>query len=386
MGLRVLQIIGGVADGWGGPSKVVAELSRELAARGHTVELLTTDAAPRGQRVPAGDAARSLADGYVTRLHRCDLVRPPYPSVAHTRDLWRRARDFDVAHVHGLFNAPVSAAQAVLRARGVPYVVRACGMLDPYGLAQRGRLKGLWYTLLERPNLLGAARIQVSTRLEAEAVGALGLGAKVAVIPQGVDAPPRSDAPRPLAAPYLIFLSRVARKKGLLLLLDAYAALTRGAHHGVDLVIAGPDEYGHRAEVEARAAALGLTERVHFTGMVRGEVKTAWLAHAEAFVLPSHDENFGVVVVEAAQLGLPVVVSDQVGLCDAVADTGAGEVVPRDAAQLTAALARVLERGRASYAAASHALAERFGWERSARDIEALYHDILAERFAPSPS
>lgn len=376
--MRILQLIAGVADDWGGPSKVVHELSAALAARGHEVEIVATDNTPTGGRL---DVARGVTlrqpGGYAVRYHRADLLRPPYVSVSHALDVLLRARRFHVAHVHGLFNAPVTAAQLALRLRRLPYVVRACGMLDPYSLAQRGRVKSLYLDLLERPNLNAAARIHVSTRFEAEAVAALGLRTPVAVIPQGVATPPPAPPARPHPRPYLLFLSRVAKKKGLALLVDAFAALAE--RHDVDLVIAGPDEYGHRAEVEARVAARGLGGRVVFPGMVRGVEKAAWFGHAEAFVLPSDDENFGVVVVEAVALGAPAVVSDRVGLSDAVSETGAGAVVPRDVGALVAALDRVLARGRGAYAEACAAMAGRFTWAHAAAEIEALYAEVVAE-------
>jgi len=376
--MRILQLIAGVADDWGGPSKVVHELSAALAARGHEVEIVATDNTPTGGRL---DVRRGVAlpqpGGYSVRYQRADLLRPPYVSVAHAVDVLRRARRFDVAHVHGLFNAPVTAAQAMLRLRRVPYVVRACGMLDPYSLAQRGRVKSLYLDLLERPNLNGAARIHVSTRFEAEAVAALGLRTPVAVIPQGVAAPPEAPAERPHARPYLLFLSRIAKKKGLTLLVEAFAALA--GRRDIDLIIAGPDEYGHRAEVEALVAERGLMGRVIFPGMVRGADKAAWFAHAEAFVLPSDDENFGIVVVEAVQLGAPAVISDRVGLCDAVAETGAGAVVPRERDALVKALDGVLERGRADYGGACAEMAARFTWAHAAARIEAMYEEVQRE-------
>lgn len=378
--MRILQVIGGVADDWGGPSKVVRELSIALAARGHEVEIVTTDVAPGGERLDVVcGVSHPQPGGYAIRYHRCELLRPPYLSLAHTADVLRRARRFDVAHVHSLFNVPVTAAQAALRVRRVPYVVRACGMLDAYSLEQRGSAKAAYLRWLERPNLQGAARIHVSTPFEAAGVRALGLRAPIAVIPQGVDPPSHGAGPPPHPRPYLLFLSRVAAKKGLLLLVEAFATLA-ALHDDLDLVIAGPDEHGHRAEVEAQVAARGIVGRVVFPGMVRGAAKAAWLGHAGAFVLPSSDENFGVVVVEAAQLGAPLIVSDRVGLCDAVAETGAGEVVPRQVDALVAAVERVLGRGRAAYAAECAEMASRFRWETAAARIEALYEAILAER------
>src|SRR5690606_26210443 len=117
-----------------------------------------------------------------------------------------------------------------------------------YSIAQKGSRKRIWMRLVERPNLEGATRIQASTEHEARAIEALfdsGHGERIVVLPQGVDAPPPASGARPHARPYLLFLSRITRKKGLLLLVDAFSRVA-AARPELDLIIAGPDEGGHR--------------------------------------------------------------------------------------------------------------------------------------------
>jgi len=114
--------------------------------------------------------------------------------------------------------------------------------------------------------------------------------------------------------------------------------------------------------------------------VARAGDKADWYAGAAAFALPSADENFGVVVIEAAHLGVPVVVSDAVGLAPTVASTGAGEVVARNAEALAAAIARVLDAGRAPYAAGLAALATMHDWGPLGERVVALYEELLAGR------
>ncbi len=363
--MRIAHIIAGVPIESGGPTQVLREMSARLAARGHVVTVITTDSGGADRRVV--DAG--FAPGVAVELWPAQLRRSPHPSIGHLVAM-TRAR-FDVAHVHGLFALPVSLAMGVLRARGLPYVLRPCGMLDAYSLAQRPGLKRAWLAAGERANIVGAAAIQASTEHEADAVRALVPTAKVVVLPQGVEPPPAA-AQRPHARPYLLFLSRVAKKKGLDLLVQAVAALP----HDLDLVIVGPDEQGHGAEIAALVATLGLSSRVVFAGAARGVGKSDWFAHAEAFVLPSADENFGVVVIEAAHLGAPIVVSDQVGLAPAVVAHDAGVVCTRDVPALVAAITSVLA-DRERYRRGTAALAAAFGWDRLVRQLEALYVDVV---------
>lgn len=363
--MRIAHIIAGVPIESGGPTHVLREMSARLAARGHTVTVITTDSGGAGRRVL--DAA--FATAVAVELWPAQLRRSPHASLGHLVAM-TRAR-FDIAHVHGLFALPVSLAMGVLRARGLPYVLRPCGMLDAYSLAQRPRLKQAWLAAGERANISGAAAVQASTEHEAEAVSALVPAAKVVVLPQGVE-PPAPALRRPHARPYLLFLSRVAKKKGLDLLVQAFAALP----HDLDLVIVGPDEHGYAAEVRAHVAALGLSSRVVFAGPARGVAKSDWFAHAEAFVLPSHDENFGVVVIEAAHLGCPIVVSDAVGLAPAVVAHDAGVVCTREVPTLVAAITLVLA-DRDRYQRGTTALAAAFAWDPLVVQLEALYADLL---------
>jgi glycosyltransferase involved in cell wall biosynthesis len=123
---------------------------------------------------------------------------------------------------------------------------------------------------------------------------------------------------------FFLFLSRIHAKKGCDLLLEAFGRLA--AQADVDLVIAGPDEEGLRPQLEARAKRLGIERRVHWTGMLEGDLKWGALHAAEAFVLPSHQENFGVAVVEAMACGVPVLISDKVNIWPDIAHDEAGIV------------------------------------------------------------
>jgi glycosyltransferase involved in cell wall biosynthesis len=127
-------------------------------------------------------------------------------------------------------------------------------------------------------------------------------------------------------------LSRIHRKKGCDLLLEAFGRVAGQAD--LDLVMAGPDEEGLQAVLEAQAARLGISGRVHWTGMLEGDVKWGALRAAEAFVLPSHQENFGIAVVEAMACGVPVIISDKVNIWPEIAQDKAG-IVKADTAEGT---------------------------------------------------
>lgn len=212
----------------------------------------------------------------------------------------------DIVDVQGLWTYPSLLSLRYARRHRRPYIVTPRGMLDPWAL-RRSRLKKSAVRLLfEDSHLEGAACIRTTANLEAEQVREFGLKQAIAVVPNGVDIPdiqePRSPNNR---VKTLLFMSRIHPKKGLPILLDAWSELAQRFPEW-QLLIAGPDEVGHTEAMRKKSAGLGL-ERIIWSGPVSGSDKTAMLADADLFVLPTHGENFGLVVAEALAHGVPVV-------------------------------------------------------------------------------
>jgi glycosyltransferase involved in cell wall biosynthesis len=149
----------------------------------------------------------------------------------------------------------------------------------------------------------------------------------------------RKDHPELDGRPVVVFLGRLHHKKGLPLLLDAFA---RGAPGNAVLVVVGPDEDGSRPRLERQASHLGIADRLIFTGMISGSMKFAALADSDLFVLPSQQENFGNAVVESLAVGTPVLISDRVGVKDALGDLAS--VAPLTVDAFATGIASALER------------------------------------------
>ena len=127
--------------------------------------------------------------------------------------------------------------------------------------------------------------------------------------------------------PYLLFLGRIHPKKGCDLLVEAFAR-TASRHPGLQLVIAGPDQTGSKTELTAQAKRLGIASRIHWPGMLHGDLKWGAFFGCEAFVLPSHQENFGIAVAEALACGKPALLSDKVNIAADIRAAGAALVEP----------------------------------------------------------
>ena len=355
-----------------------------LAERGHTVHIVTTDAdGPGLLDVPTGRPVD--IDGYsVTYFH----LRPPHRFLfapGLSRYLFDHVRDYDLVHIHSLYRFPNLAASTAARRRGVPYIVRPHGSLEPVHRRRRQMWKSVYHTLVENRNIKGAAAIHYSSDKERD--GSL-IGEWMPpsfVVPNPVDTNllrrqmSEGVCPTLPEGPRITFLGRMTKNKGLDLLLDAFALLA-DRFPDAQLVIAGPDSDGTGTSVARRAFEIGLEGRVHVIGPVYGPDRAALVGTSRAFALLSDSENFGVSAVEAMALGVPVVLSDQVGIRTLIETDQAGMVVPQDPGQASAALARYLESETAAVADGARAAAtveREFSVGVVAARLEQMYTEIL---------
>jgi glycosyltransferase involved in cell wall biosynthesis len=280
-----------------------------------------------------------------------------------TKWLWKNIPAYDLIHIHAVFTYPSTIAAWIARMKGKPYIVRPLGILNRWGMRNRRQLgKKLSFWAIERGMLDHAALIHYTSeqeRIEAEQAGARTASMIVAnpadVNPgsrAGLAGKFRARYPALGNAPLIVFLSRISPKKGLDLLIPAFAQVRRTNPEAV-LVIAGGGDADLIEEVKKSVSAAGLTDCVIWTGFIEGDDKGALLADADIFVLPSYSENFGVAVVEALSFGVPAIVSDQVGIHHEISQAHAGVVVPCQAAALAGALTELLDNAdlRASMSA-----------------------------------
>jgi glycosyltransferase involved in cell wall biosynthesis len=212
----------------------------------------------------------------------------------------------------------------------------------------------------------------------------LGLNQPVAIVPNGVDVPDHLEARRSADVRTLLFLSRLHPGKGLLDLVEAWAAVRQP---GWRIVIAGGDEGGHQAEVERLIHQKGLASDFTWVGFVNGEAKQACFAQADVFVLPTHSENFGIAIAEALAHGLPVITTTGApwpGLLTHRCGWWVEPGVPGIASALTQALACSPEELNAMGQRGRQWVAERFAWANIGADA-ALAGAWLLDRSQPPP-
>jgi glycosyltransferase involved in cell wall biosynthesis len=214
----------------------------------------------------------------------------------------------DIIDVQGLWNGQSLTNFIYQKRKPRPYIVTPRGMLDPWSLKRSSRKKGLVSALYERKHLQNATILRATAKMEADHFVACGLRNEMAIVPNGIKIPTKApDGADKPSRRQLLFLSRVHPKKGIDYLLRAWAKLS--SHFpSWDLLIVGPDEVGHTQEMKNYALKLGLSN-VFWRGPADDEEKSKLYTSSDLFVLPSHAENFGLVVGEALSYGLPVIVS-----------------------------------------------------------------------------
>ncbi len=385
MSARVLHVVRSLRRETGGLAEAVRNLAAAQRRRGDAASIVSLDPA---------DA--SLPDVRVLGRHSHGYGYSPELVP------WLRAHavEFDVVVVHGLWQYQTFGVWRALRGGPVPYVVFPHGMLDVWfkrAHPLKHAKKWLYWPWSEYRVLCDAAAVCFTAEEERrrarqsfwlyranERIAPIGIQA-----PDGVPAAERAAfaaaCPELGGEPFILFLGRVHPKKGVDILLRAYAAAYRGRPGAPRLAIAGPSpDDRYRAELKALAASLAIAAAVTWLPMITGDVKWGALRSCATFALFSHQENFGVAVAEALACGRPVLLSDQIAICREIEMDGAGFVASDTVAGAVEALARWRDcpaANRAVMAAcAEDCFRQRYEINQAAAAFDALIAEIRVRR------
>jgi len=358
--MRLVHVVPHISDEASGPSYSVPRLCASLAVLGHEVELSCL-------------AAQGPIPGVRLDVHRQWSVLSRFAvSPSHTLALRRKAEQVDIIHNHSLWSMVNVAAGWAVPGRHAKLVTSPRGTLSAWALSRSRHVKrALWP--IQRRVLERADLIHATSEVEYGEIRASGFKAAVAIIPNGIDLP---DLPvsRPTASRRtLLFLSRIHPIKGSDRLLHAWQQLQH-VHPDWRLRVVGRGEPSHEQALRKLAHSLQL-QRVDFSGPLYGTEKSKAYFEADVFVLPTHSENFGMVVAEALAHGCPVVVSKEAPWAG-VREERCGWWVEHDVNTLTAGLDAALSES-------SEALREKGAKGRTwmERDFSWL---SVAERMAAS--
>jgi glycosyltransferase involved in cell wall biosynthesis len=328
--VNILHVISSANPRGGGPIEGVQQLGMTLVGSGHRVEIASLDSpdAPYLKHSslpvhPLGPAtlAYAFSDRFIP---------------------WIRANrsQYDAVIVNGIWQFHSFGAWSALHNSSTPYVLFTHGMLDPWFKRQYPlkHLKKWVYWPWAEYRVLRDAEAVLFTCEEERVLARSSFWlyrCKEVVVGYGTARPqsvPKQDLqeffrhnPHLLGKKLIFFMGRIHPKKGCDLLIEAFAEVFR---HEPDwhLVIAGPDQVGWQKKLRQRAEDLGVATRITWMGMISGALKWGAIRAAEVFVLPSHQENFGIVVAEALAAGVPALLSNKVNIWREVQADGAGIV------------------------------------------------------------
>jgi glycosyltransferase involved in cell wall biosynthesis len=296
-----------------------------------------------------------------------------------------------IVHSHGWWGYTTHVAGELRRQRGCPLVISPHGEMEPYALAISRTKKMLASFLYGRRTLMDTSCVCASSEQEQASIRDYGFTRRVAVMPNGVKRAEvcsteeivefRRKNDVASGSKVMLFLSRIARKKNLPLLLKAFAKNVKTRPEWV-LIIAGSDERGHLQEVLSLIRDLQIEKSVRLIGPVYGREKAYALTSASVFVLPSHSEGLPIAVLEAMEYGKPIVATDGWAL-PVNTSVRYGWRVPADEGHFEAALLEVMTTSDETLAdlgsSAKSIVREHFDWDAVAKQACSLYASLLSD-------
>ncbi|GGH15200.1 XrtY-associated glycosyltransferase XYAG1 [Mucilaginibacter phyllosphaerae] len=309
--MKVLHIIAAYKPAYiyGGPTMSASMLCEQLNQAGTAVEVFATTANGAGE-LPVTANLPVKVDGVTVTYFKRITKDHTHFSPALFNDLRKRAHEFDLIHIHAWWNLVSVFSAVIAQSKGIPLIISPRGTLSDYSfLNKNSGVKGLIHKLLGK-KLLAKSHIHVTSKREEESIKKLVKPLSIISIPNFVKPGNTLIKKQPAGGLLkLLFFSRIEPKKGLDILLHALAFVTIPFH----LTIAGDGDKEYTDALKALVTNPALSSKITWAGFY-GDDKFDLLAAHHLLVLPSHDENFGNVVIESLSVGTAVLVSENVGL------------------------------------------------------------------------
>jgi len=339
--LRVLQICAAYKPAfiYGGPTMSVSMLSEELIKAGVVSEVFATTANGKSE-LPVTPGLPVNVDGVSVRYFKRLTKDHTHFSPALLKALWKECRDFDLIHIHAWWNLVSLFSCMIALTRKVPVLISPRGTLSPYSFQNKNiGVKWFIHNLFGK-YLLNSSHLHVTSARENKAIKSLIYPKSITILPNFVmlSSQKQFEENKPSSRLRLLFFSRIEEKKGLDILLNALALVTVPYR----LTIAGDGDENYVTYLKNIAINSHIDDKIDWVGF-QGENKFDLLHSHDLFVLPSHDENFGNVVIESLSVGTPVLISEEVGLADYVRENNLGWICRTNPSAISEAINTIVK-------------------------------------------
>lgn len=384
---RIIHVVENIDETYGGPAKSIPSLMSALGVHEFEQYLVSC-------RMHA-DEKNELIEKHGIKHITSRQFGPS--SIRYAPNLKKKLQNLievpenTLMHIHNLWNYVPYVAWQIHKQTGCEYVLSPRGSLFSWCMENGKYRKNLALWFFQKQMLCSAKIIHVTSKQEYDAVRRLGVDGNIEIVPNGIDLtefehlPTRDRALQCLSladnTKNILFMSRIDQKKGLDILLRAFAEHAP-KYTGWNLIIAGPKhDSAYWKKCEAIIKRSKINNRVHYLGMVKGETRLACFAAANIFALPSHSENFGVAILEALAAGLPVISTHNTPWLE-VNDKNAGVITDANVPSISEALSKLMsksEQDLKSCKLAAKKLSLAFSSENSALKMRTVYRKALNE-------
>jgi glycosyltransferase involved in cell wall biosynthesis len=304
--------------------------------------------------------------------------------------VWKDIKSADIVHIQAIFNTPTPISLIYAKLFNKPIVLSPRGSLGNWCIDNGSRFKNLWLHYLLKP-LVKNIQWHATAQQEANEIHFIYPDANVTIIPNGIEYNKFQKANLLSRVEYLkkytkkdlvaekvvVSMGRIQKKKGFDILINAFHKMLNTYPSSV-LLIAGNDE-GEQKVLEKQIESLKLDDSVYFIGSIEGQDKIDFLANADLFVLPSHNENFGNVYIESLATGTPIVASKGTPWSE-VEEYNCGAWVDNTVLETANAMLRILEMNREEMKINSKLLAKKYDWKVIAQDFKRFYIKVLEQK------
>lgn len=375
--MKVLHVIPSLHPRYGGPGKAVLEMSEALNRAGIQSEIATTHF-----------KNEKFDNKIQSKIYSFRSFFGEYKySPGLKKWLKQNISMYDIIDIHSIFCYSTKLAASISKRYNKPYIIRTIGQLYPWTLNNKSLKKQIYLSLFEMHSLKNAAAIQFTSKNEKDNI-AISLNNKKFILELGVNSYRKISKkkfydlfPEFKSKKIILFLSRIHNKKKPELLIEAANELLK-TNDNLILVIAGSGKKNYIESLKKLIIKKDLKEKVIFTDYLDGIKKNSLLQHALVFVLPSCTENFGIAVIEAMEAGIPVLISENVGISEEIKKRKAGLIFKLDSNEITDCIKSIISNRKLRRTLIKNAKAmvkKNYNWTKIIRKQIKIYREILKE-------